>query len=143
MHRANALLLYPCRRWALEKDAKQTISLFTPNNFKFRLSGYMHHIRGGQVLFFRCLLGMHHYIIYIYIPICSIHRPQNNQLHQCTEVRFASIFSGGFITAVVVNQPERKLAKRTSVQWPKNLSSFKFESQLIKIQQLQTYLEFS
>ena len=29
---------------------------------------------------------------------------------------FASIFSGGFITAVVVNQPERKLAKRTSVR---------------------------
>ena len=35
---------------------------------------------------------------------------------QCTEVRFASLLSGGFITAVVVNQPERKLAKRTSVQ---------------------------
>ena len=34
---------------------------------------------------------------------------------QCTEVRFASLLSGGFITAVVVNQPERKLAKRTSV----------------------------
>ena len=31
---------------------------------------------------------------------------------QCTEVRFA----GGFITAIVVNTPERKLAKRTSVQ---------------------------
>ena len=30
---------------------------------------------------------------------------------QCTEVRFASLLS-----AVVVNQPERKLAKRTSVQ---------------------------
>ena len=31
----------------------------------------------------------------------------------CTEVRFASFFSGGFI--IVVNPPERKLAKRTSV----------------------------
>ena len=35
---------------------------------------------------------------------------------QCTEVRFASFLSGGFITAIVVNPPEMKLAKRTSVQ---------------------------
>ena len=34
-----------------------------------------------------------------------------------TEVRFASFLSGGFITAIVVNQPERKLAKCTSVEW--------------------------
>ena len=34
-----------------------------------------------------------------------------------TEVRFASFLSGGFITAIVVNQPKRKLAKRTSVHW--------------------------
>ena len=32
-----------------------------------------------------------------------------------TEMRFASLLSGGFITAIVVNPPERKLAKRTSV----------------------------
>ena len=32
-------------------------------------------------------------------------------------MRFASFFSGGFITAIVVNPPERKLAKRTSVRW--------------------------
>ena len=38
-------------------------------------------------------------------------------LIQRTEVRFASFLSGGFITAIVVNQPEKKLAKRTSVQW--------------------------
>ena len=38
---------------------------------------------------------------------------------QCTELRFASFLSGGFITAIVVNPPERKLAKRTSVQWLK------------------------
>jgi hypothetical protein len=31
-------------------------------------------------------------------------------------VRFANFFSGGFITAIVVNPPERKLTKRTSVQ---------------------------
>ena len=32
-----------------------------------------------------------------------------------TEVRFASLLSGGFTTMVVINPPERKLAKRTSV----------------------------
>ena len=31
------------------------------------------------------------------------------------EVRFPSFFTGGFITAIVANPPERKLAKRTSV----------------------------
>ena len=35
--------------------------------------------------------------------------------NQCTEVRFASFLSSEFITAIVVNPPERKLAKRTSV----------------------------
>jgi hypothetical protein len=40
---------------------------------------------------------------------------------QCTEVHFASFLSGGFITAIVVNPPERRLAKRTSVQWDENL----------------------
>ena len=38
-------------------------------------------------------------------------------LVHCTEVRFASFLSGGFITVIVVNPPERKLAKRTSVRW--------------------------
>ena len=33
----------------------------------------------------------------------------------CTEVRFASFLSGRFITVVVVNLPEKELAKRTSV----------------------------
>ena len=36
--------------------------------------------------------------------------------NQRTEVRFASFLSGGFITTIVVNPPERKLAKRTSVE---------------------------
>ena len=31
----------------------------------------------------------------------------------CTEVRFASLFSGGFTTMAVIYPPERKLAKRT------------------------------
>ena len=38
-------------------------------------------------------------------------------LAHCAEVRFASFLSGGFITAIVVNPPERKLVKRTSVQF--------------------------
>ena len=32
-----------------------------------------------------------------------------------TEVCFASFLSGGFTTVAVINPPERKLAKRTSV----------------------------
>ena len=34
----------------------------------------------------------------------------------CTEVHFDSFLSGGFTTMAVINPPERKLAKRTSVQ---------------------------
>ena len=34
---------------------------------------------------------------------------------QCTKVGFDSFLSGGFITAIVVNSPEMKQAKRTSV----------------------------
>ena len=44
-------------------------------------------------------------------PIVSL----QPKMRKCTEVRFASFLSGGFITAIVVNPPERKLAKRTSV----------------------------
>jgi hypothetical protein len=43
---------------------------------------------------------------------------------QCTEVRFASFFSGEFITAIVVNPPECKRAKRTSVQWRGIIKSY-------------------
>ena len=47
---------------------------------------------------------------------------------QCTEVRFSSFFSGGIIPVIVVNPPERKLAKRTSVQclkilWKQHMSN--------------------
>ena len=48
-----------------------------------------------------------HYIIYIV---------KSRAVDQSTEVRFDSFLFGGFITAIVVNIPERKLAKRTSVQ---------------------------
>ena len=36
---------------------------------------------------------------------------------QCTEVRLASLLSGGFTNMAVINPPERNLAKCTSVQW--------------------------
>ena len=36
--------------------------------------------------------------------------------NQYTEVRFASFLPGGFTTMAVINPPERKLEKRTSVQ---------------------------
>ena len=35
---------------------------------------------------------------------------------ECTEVCFASFLSGGFTTMAVLNPPERKLTKCTSVQ---------------------------
>ena len=40
-----------------------------------------------------------------------------NWIVDCTEVRFASFFSGGFTTMAVINSPERKFAKRISVDW--------------------------
>ena len=40
---------------------------------------------------------------------------QDSTAYLCTEVRLASLFSGGFITMTVINPPERKLAKHTSV----------------------------
>ena len=36
---------------------------------------------------------------------------------ECTEVRFASFLSCGFTTVAVINPPEKKLAKRTSMEW--------------------------
>ena len=39
----------------------------------------------------------------------------------CTEVHFANFLSGGFITATLVNPPERKLAKQQC--WTKGRSS--------------------
>ena len=41
--------------------------------------------------------------------------PVGKAIRQCTEMRFPSFLSGGFITVIVVNPPEKKLAKRTSV----------------------------
>ena len=41
-------------------------------------------------------------------------------------MQLSSFFSGGFITVIVVNPPERKLAKRTSVQYFDILLELKF-----------------
>ena len=38
-----------------------------------------------------------------------------NLINHATEVRFASLLSGGYTTMTVINLLERKLAKRTSV----------------------------
>ena len=42
---------------------------------------------------------------------------------QCTKVHFASFLSGELTTTAVINPPEKKLAKRTSVHcavgWPR------------------------
>ena len=38
-------------------------------------------------------------------------------MDHCTEVRFASFLSGGFITAILANPPESKLAKRISMHF--------------------------
>ena len=48
------------------------------------------------------------YVLLIYYPIIS--------LSQRTVVRFGDFLSGDFIAVLVVNPPEKKLAKRTYVQ---------------------------
>ena len=48
----------------------------------------------------------------------------------CTEVRFASFLSGGFTTMAVMNPPETKLDKCTSVHW----STCKKAAQIFYIQ---------
>ena len=42
---------------------------------------------------------------------------------QCTEVRFASLLSGGFTTVAVINPLEKKLANCTSAQCVKSARS--------------------
>ena len=46
--------------------------------------------------------------------LVAYHTKQIRQ--QCTEVRFASLLSGGNTTMAVINPPEKKLVNRTSVQ---------------------------
>ena len=49
----------------------------------------------------------------------------NGRAVQCTEVLFDSFLSGGFTTMAVINPPERKLAKRTTVQWGDHFGKWK------------------
>ena len=51
--------------------------------------------------------------------------------YHCTDARFASSLSGGFTTMEVMNPPESKLAKLTSVQWVGGMALGHFK-QLIK-----------
>ena len=45
---------------------------------------------------------------------------------QCTEVSFASFLSGEFTTMSVINPTERKLAKRSTVQWSNSCVDYKY-----------------
>ena len=54
-----------------------------------------------------------------------------------TEVRFASLLSGGFTTMAVTNQLERKLTKHTSMQWAKYLVFAQTNIELLLHQELQ------
>ena len=45
---------------------------------------------------------------------------------QCTEVRFASFLSNGFISDIVLNPPVRKMAKCTYVQWVQQEVAWQF-----------------
>ena len=55
---------------------------------------------------------------------CFDHSPRRK------EVRFASFISGEFTTMQVINPPERKLAKRTSVHCCKNKGASKSKCSL-------------
>ena len=44
-------------------------------------------------------------------------------MYHCTEVRFASLLSGGFPRMAVINQPEIKLANGTSVHCVKGCNA--------------------
>ena len=58
----------------------------------------------------------------------------------CTEVRFASFLSGGFITAmIIVNPPERKVVKRTSVHCIAGLTNAKNALKYFKCIDIYTY----
>ena len=54
-------------------------------------------------------------------------------IQSITEVGFASFLPGGFITAIVVNPPERKLAKRTSVYYLEKKIMFQNDQLYIKV----------
>ena len=56
----------------------------------------------------------------------QLNSAQSSNAH-FTEVRFASFISGGFTIIAVINPPERKLAKHTSVHWLQCIGLQQFE----------------
>ena len=55
------------------------------------------------------------------------------KLQQCREMRFATFLSGGFITMVVINPPEKKLAKHTSVQCRNLFTTLNFFDPIVRL----------
>ena len=81
----------------------------------FQVLGFFLNPLYCSVLFcFRIIVSTSQGNVFIYLQCLSL-----TTIVQCTEVRFVSFLSCGFITAIVVNPSERKLAKRTSVQCTK------------------------
>ena len=88
-------------------------------------TGYKSEVRlsqqNGMKLFLKFHLLFLHicffsiYISYQTMGFNSVHLKWTVLTH-CTEVHFASFLSGGFTSMAVINSPERKLAKHTSVQ---------------------------
>ena len=55
--------------------------------------------------------------VHILLKIWASNKYVNDKGGQCTEVRFASFF----YAAIIVNPPKKKLSKRISVQWVKEM----------------------
>ena len=70
------------------------------------------------------LKQVYHRLISGHVLACTQNHHLNFNSTHCTEVHFASLFSGGFTTMAVINPPEKKLAKRTSVRCLKTAHSF-------------------
>ena len=51
----------------------------------------------------------------VYVIVEFLYLGRSGGPGQFTEVRFASLLSGGFTSMAVINQPEKKLANCTSV----------------------------
>ena len=64
----------------------------------------------------KCMLSIRHYHFFsLRLGTGTKNLLIIGMIFHCTKVRFASFLSGGFIAANLVNPPERKLAKPTSV----------------------------
>ena len=91
----------------------QTLVVLRSDSMKRNYGGFIFHLH-----FICCLiwgLGPKGPLAYQKSQGNSQQPPAFSKLQHCTEVRFASFLSGGFTTTAVINPPERKLAKHTSV----------------------------